>query len=474
MTIAPPQRFLANFWLVSFVLGALGLLSWDMLSYYLIVIPAMMPLFFWVRAGAPGLPSLPILSGVAVIYYAIPILRWSVPSDDHEVIVTAAATIFSFLLSGALVFQVFLPVATRRMERSVHVDIDTRLELNLAFFGIASGLAYFAFSFVGWLGALGSFTGLVRAVAFTFAAIGCYIIGHARGSGTLKGFEWIVALGGLILLFGFAIAGLLLFGGILNLLAFVLGYVVAVRRIPWVLFIVIFFVMSTLQAGKYDIRDKYWSPTYVSTNSFWEAPGRVIDWFIRGTSVLLSNEERTDILERATLLQAVVLAQQESPKVVPFLEGETYALLPAMVIPRFVDTEKVVSQAGLHLLSVHYGLQTVEATETTTIAWGLIAEAWANFGFTAVPIVGALLGGLCGTITLLSSGVPLISLRMFAAIAAMTALLDVEADLSYVLVTMLQSVGAVFLIGGVVAVIRRLTPPPVSGRRPAPVGRTVG
>jgi hypothetical protein len=205
-------------------------------------------------------------------------------------------------------------------------------------------------------------------------------------------------------------------------------------------------------------------------------PGRIIEWLILGTSVLLHGREETDVLERATLLQAVVLVQEESPQVVPFLEGETYALLPSMVIPRFIESEKIVSQAGLNLLSVRYGLQTVEATETTTIAWGLIAEAWANFGFIAVPVVGALLGLICGAITLFSSGVPPISVRMFAAIAAMAALLDVEADLSYVLVTMFQSVGVVFLVGGAFAVVRRMLghAPRPSERAAFPIGRPVG
>jgi len=476
MTALAPQRFLPSFQVVFVVLMLFGLIAWNVTSYYLIVVPALLPTYFWIRAGAPGLPSLSILAALAIIYYAIPILRWSVPSDDPKVIVTAALTIASFLFSAALVYRLFLPAAERRAGRHQISGLENRGALKLAAVGIVGGLLYFVCLFAGWLGTVGTYTGLIRAVAYTFAAIGCYIVGSARGVGTLKGVEWVLALIGLISLSAFGVAGLLLFGGVLNAFAFVLGYIVAARRIPWLLLAAIFIVISILQAGKFDMRDKYWDPNEVSGTGLGDVPGRIIEWLAIGTNVLLHGREETDVLERATLLQAVVLVQQETPQVVPFLEGETYALLPSMLMPRFIDSEKIVSQAGLNLLSVRYGLQTVEATETTTIAWGLIAEAWANFGFIAVPVVGALLGLLCGAITLVSSGVPLISVRMFTAIAAMAALLDVEADLSYILVTMFQSVGVVFLVGGSFAIVRRMLghAPRVSDRAVISVGRPAG
>ena len=64
MTIPAVRPFSSSFWFVVVILVAPGLFAWDVLAYYLIVIPALLPTYCWVRAGAPGLPSLPVLAGL--------------------------------------------------------------------------------------------------------------------------------------------------------------------------------------------------------------------------------------------------------------------------------------------------------------------------------------------------------------------------------------------------------------------------
>jgi len=127
-----------------------------------------------------------------------------------------------------------------------------------------------------------------------------------------------------------------------------------------------------------------------------------------------------------------------------------------MLVPRFLDPDKTVSQAALNLLSIRYGLQTLESIARTTIGWGLVSEAYANFGYWAVIAVGALFGVICGALMRLSVGAPPNSLPMFITIAATLVLLNVEADLSYLLTTLAQTLGAILIVAALPYVLRAM------------------
>src|SRR5207244_12888029 len=130
------------------------------------------------------------------------------------------------------------------------------------------------------------------------------------------------------------------------------------------------------------MRQRYWSAhtQTMEQSSVFQVPAMTADWFTAGVGALASGSSNSSsVLERASLLHMLLLVQRTTPDFIPYLEGKTYALLLAMLIPRFFEPEKTVSQAGLNLLSMRYGLQTVESTARTTIGWGLVAEAYANF-----------------------------------------------------------------------------------------------
>jgi hypothetical protein len=418
-------------------------------AYLLVVIPAILPLYLWLRAGTPGIPTLPIIAGLFIIYYAAPVFRGDVQTDDLERILGAIGAVAGFLLSATLVYQPLLRMAARKQRRAGDQAQADILIVELMFMGLASGILFYVAFFSGWLDWLGSFVGVARAVGLTFASIGCYLAGAARARGRLRGSAWAIALLGLGIVVAFSMNGLLLVGGIVSILASVLGYVVTARRIPWLSLIAIFAVITVLQAGKAEMREKYWDTERQMSVS--AVPATTLEWFEDGVNALWSGNQGMDVLERASLLWVVLRVQEATPNSVPYLNGETYALLPSIMMPRFVEPEKTHSQAGLHLLSVRYHLQFEEDAERTTIGFGLVAEAYANFGLPGVLAVGAFFGALCGVITWFSTGISPVSVRMFVAIAATTILLNVEADLSYLLVTMLQGVAGVLLAASVPA-----------------------
>ena len=99
-------------------------------------------------------------------------------------------------------------------------------------------------------------------------------------------------------------------------------------------------------------------------------------------------------------------------------------MLPAMLMPRFMDPDKPESLPGEPSQHSLCGLQTVESTANTTIGWGVVAEAYANFGYLGrlgrCPVRGAV-----RALTRLSTG-RAASLPMFITITATLTLFNVE------------------------------------------------
>jgi hypothetical protein len=68
-----------------------------------------------------------------------------------------------------------------------------------------------------------------------------------------------------------------------------------------------------------------------------------------------------------------------------------------------------VGHISTYTLSVYYGLQRMEETEKTTIGFGLLTEAYANFGFFGLGFVGAFFGILFKTISTRAAESPILS-----------------------------------------------------------------
>jgi hypothetical protein len=324
---------------------------------------------------------------------------------------------------------------------------------------LASGVASF----------LGTAIGVVRSVAVTLTSLACYLTGFARGAGLLTGRRWLAALAGFLAVTALSMSGLFLVGGAINIAAALLGYVLAAKRIPWIMLAVVFAVLSILNAGKLNIRSEYWARDNQSlkSSSITQVPGMMLDWFAAGIGGTVSKAlgsrqpESTSLLERTSLLHMVLAVQEATPSVIPYLEGGTYALLPSMLVPRFLEPDKTESQAGLNLLSVRYGRQRAEDTYKTTLGWGMVAEAYANYGNPAVIVVGALFGALCGFLMRLSATAAPLSLAMLMAIASTLALCNLELDVSSLVVSMLQTAGGILLFAALPRVVKRRSAPAV-------------
>jgi hypothetical protein len=478
-----PRQLGVFFIAVTVVLLLLSVFAQDSIAYLCVTVPVLIPIFLWVSYGAYGIPVLPLIAVLFYLYYAMPLLI----GDTLQVyktsdLVWATLSVGYFLLAASLAAWPFLAPPRRRprpasagrasryarsLKESSLRNISLIGDLNrLIFVGLAAGVLFNAAIAGGQLGFLGSFAGLLRACVFPLTYVACYLTGFARGAGLLTGRRWLFAFGAFIAITALSMSSLFLVGGAMNIAAVVLGYVLGTKRLPWTGLIVAFALLSVLNAGKGTVREMYWArdSQSVQNASLTKVPGMLADWFVEGVSNIGSTAARArgpSLLERTSLLHMVLAVQEATPKIIPYLEGETYTMLPQMLVPRFVDPDKIESQAVLNLLSVRYGRENAENTGKTTIGWGMVSEAYANFGNLGVAAVGAVLGVLCGFLMRLSARAGPTSIAMLIAIASTLTLCNLEADFSYTMVTLFQTIVGVCLF----AMLPRLR----SGRYAAPV-----
>jgi len=453
----------------------------DSIAYLCVVVPVLIPAFLWVNYGALGIPVLPMLSLLFYIFYGLPlILGNTLTAFDASELLSAGLSVGMFLTAASLAAWPFFgvgrgpvisPAGSRAMRysRSIRMraknNIAATEELNrLIFLGLAGGIIFnYAFA-ANYLGFLGPFSSVVRAGVLPLASVACYMMGFARGSGSLTGERWAIALCGFIILTILSMSGLFLVGAAMYGAAVLLGYVLGARRVPWAVLGCLFLVFSILNAGKGHTREEYWAPQSQSlqSSSVLRLPSMMANWFITGLESFGSSEQTgPSLLERTSLLHMVLAVQQVTPRIIPYLDGKTYEMLPAMLVPRFLQPDKIESQAALNFLSVHYGRQTAEATSSTTIGWGLVSEAYANFGNPGVIGVGALFGVLCGFLMRLSANAAPVSLAMLITIASTLTLCDLEADFSYMMVTLFQTIAGLILFATLIKFMKRTQAPAI-------------
>jgi hypothetical protein len=190
-------------------------------------------------------------------------------------------------------------------------------------------------------------------------------------------------------------------------------------------------VMGILHPGKYPMREKYWGgggevltpdrvPAFFGE---WASYGLEEIGGVAGVVRVKAKDEdsASSAFERAGNLHMLLRVQKMSPEQVPFMGGITYAHIPRMLIPRVIDDQKGTSHAGNQILSVNYGLVEAENVNTVSIGWGLIPEAYANFGYIGVAGLAVLLASFYSLVTRLTVGVPLTSLRFVIGLLIMVA-----------------------------------------------------
>jgi len=361
-----------------------------------IIVLAALPALMWAKRATYEFPVFEVFMLTGINIYALPLLNGQseLQAYSESVVTQAGAAVLFFQIIAIATYA-----ATRGRPRTTPFwtneifssDSGKYVGYGLVLTTIYTGIANFSAIIPSDLGAL------LRAVFYGLGIISGFIQGLRWGQGALS-FQGKVGLAlNIALQVVFNFASLYLIGGISILVLVLIGYVSGSKRLPIVTVVIILLLtalVALLHNGKTTMRDKYWvvdknNNMAEAAPTLTELPGFFTEWIQDGLNLHQKSGITNKLIERTSLFQMICLVVDNSPDRLPYLDGETYAQIPGQFIPRFLWPDKPVGKISNDTLSIYYGLQSPEGTQKTTIAFGLLAEAYANFGFYGMGLLAA-------------------------------------------------------------------------------------
>jgi hypothetical protein len=360
----------------------------------LIAVLSTAPALAWVKRARTSLPAFEVFMLTGLNAYALPLLSGHEALLRYSVdeITTAALAVVVFQISAIALYETTSgPPQTGRFWRD---ELITQNIGQWLLYGMAVNTGYTCVSTFTTL-VPSSLEGIFRAVFFGIGLICTFITSRRLGANELTPGERSFFFFILVVQCLTTMATLFLVGAVSTLLLAVIGYVSSSRRVPFVLAITILAVLAVLHNGKSAMRDLYWKGDDRIIPSPTQLPAFYTQWVREGIKPSSNSEETklaAKLVDRTSLFQMMCLVTSITPSQQPFLRGETYFDIPAQLVPRFLWANKPLGHVSTSKLSVYFGIQSEEDTEKTTIGFGLLAEAYANFGFIGLLGVGGLFG----------------------------------------------------------------------------------
>jgi hypothetical protein len=266
-----------------------------------------------------------------------------------------------------------------------------------------------------------------------------------------------------------------------NLVTVAIAFFWSSERVPWRYLVTTLLALSFLNTGKTTMRVRYWGSedAPVTHRTLAQLPETYEEWIRVSYDAIVENaaepvqgalgekdksKKNQTLLDRIDNLQNLlfVIDAIETNHVKP-LEGKTYSLIPPLLLPRVLWPEKPRSHEGQILLNVHFGRQDLESTLTTYIAWGLLPEAYGNFGPVAGSIyLGIFIGALFAWIENFTARKLLMSMEGFLSLSLLMNLTNSFEMVASVLVTSIFQSFVVVVAASLPFVHRTVSP------RPAP------
>jgi hypothetical protein len=423
------------------------------LGAILIGIACMYPLYLWCAGKVKGMPVFPFFALTYLWTFALPLLSENpnVLMYSPQAHLYASLTAVLFLCSGTFVWMQF--VKSPKPVTSSYRALPTTKAENFFLGVLAAGVLLNMYFIGGWFSMNGGLFALIRGIIFGLSLLGIFVLAYRCGAGQMTPFKsklLFVLLSSYILT---SAATLILKTALTVFLLSVVAYTVGGRKLPVLPLMLGLICLLPLHYGKHPMRHKYWGETthYVQP---WEYPAWFQEWVSYSEEELTYKQKRYDppkekkesFVERSSIIHMLMMAQAKIPKLYPYMGGATYAIIPQLFMPRFLNPNKIRSHEGTHMLNIHIHRQTYQDTLKTTIAWGLLPEAYANFGVIGCGFVGMFFGFFYGYITCLGIGVPTFSVRsLFGVLVLSLALASTEWTAGVYVATLFQS--SVPLIG---------------------------
>ena len=409
----------------------------------LIAFAALIPRYLWCSGRALGIPIFPIFALTHLWTCALPLLTSHpavaiYPASNQ---LSAALTVGGFLILGTIIWYQCVkspsrsPSSYRYLEGS-RADWFFLLALTFSIF-------FFAGTQGSWFTLAGGVFSLMRAVVLGLNALAVFVLAYRWGRGELSKKKRLQFLSLITIYMIIDAAFLLIVGALSTFMLASIAFTLGSRRLPRLPIFLALICLIPLHYGKGPMREKYaWWFDKQQVLQPWDYPAYFIEW--AGYSIdALSNPDSTvaesrPFTERIGTIHLLLMAQERAGKDVPYLQGSTYKIIPMLLIPRFFYPEKPASHEGTYLLNIHYGLQTREDTATTTIGWGLLNEAYANFGLIGCACLAIILGTAYGLVARWSMNVPVLSARFLFGVLMMSMAFQSEFSASVYVTALFQ------------------------------------
>jgi hypothetical protein len=367
-------------------------------------------------SGAIGLPLLPMMAVQSLIIYGVPI------AVGHEIILSYPKEFVASAGVEVLVFDLAMILAWKLGMQAFHPSKPVSYALQDFRGGGSKGWSRLGFGMVisaTTLEVLQSLTitdslyatlpsgaaSILGAMVSVVSASGFFLVSMAIGGreASLMGrmtFWALLVLNGMM-----SASEFLLYSAAANLITVAIGFFWSSGKIPWRYLVVSMLCLSFLNTGKTTMRERHWSnddyePSAPAT--FGQLPSLYAEWIGVSYDAFLENQNsqtsaasgsKSQVNKNQTLLDRIDNLQNllfvidaVDTEHVKLLHGATYTLIPPLLVPRILWPDKPRSHEGQIILNVHFGRQDLNSTFSTYIAWGLLPEAYGNFG----PITGAI------------------------------------------------------------------------------------
>jgi hypothetical protein len=444
------------------------------LAFGLIALGTVLVLAVWRKTGI-GLPIIPVLALQHLVAYGLPIvIGHKVLTQYPERFTTLAGLevlIFDCGLAAVWRFgmQLFQPASAMSYALQGFSHQGSEKLRRLGFGLVIAATGYELLQSMDLLGPLFAMlpsgtSSLVMALVAAVSACGFFLVSMFEGTRTLSTASRIFFWGMLLLNCFLSAASYLLSPMTTVVVSVLIGLFWSSGRLPWRYLTAVMLVLSFLNVGKYTMRDRYWYQSDYDPQpqlKLAQMPASYAEWFQASYDIITGQEERTgglvgqkarakgmSIFERVNNLQNLlyVIDAMETWSIAP-LGGRTYTLIPPLLLPRIIWPEKPRTHEGQIMLNVHFGRQDLGSTFQTYVAWGLLPEAYGNFG----PIAGAIslsfgLGIFFAWLEKLTAKKLLLSLEGLISFTVLLAMANSYEMVASVLVTSLfQAVGVLVL-----------------------------
>lgn len=353
---------------------------------------ALVPSLLWARSGGSRFPVFETILVLCANAYATPLLnaREQLAGYSGEVITRAGLTVIVYQLSAILTY-----VGTRGVPGRTpfwRESIITHQIERLIVYGLVLSTGYICVStFTNWIPQ--DAVSILRAVFYGVGILCTFVSTQRWGRGDMDQTGKIVLLCTLVPQLIFMCVGLLLIGALSLIGIALLGYLSGGKRVPWLVIVLLFALLAVLHTGKTKMREKYWDEGYPAP-TFTQLPSYFGEWIEYGMQPTASGEKNVSrkLLERTSLMHILCLIISYTPERQDYLYGKTYTYVLPQLVPHLFWPNKPRSHIATFELAKYYGLQQEEDTEKTTIAFGLLTEAYANFGILGAILLGLLWG----------------------------------------------------------------------------------